>query len=114
MAPDEYLRSRPYGWDTTMYAGVAGGAGISASVGIEIGLSRSFELWTSDPLPPAAMTAIRLMFGLFKLGLDVVTFSPVSFVRDAISIAPAVEQVATEMLLSPITAIEIALDFADG
>jgi outer membrane protein OmpA-like peptidoglycan-associated protein len=107
-APDDYLRARPYGWDTNAYLGVAGGAGASVSAGGSVGLSRAFPLW-STKLSPAAMDAVRLLFGLFKLGLDVATVSPVSFVRDAIGIAPAVENTVVPMLLGPLTSIEIPM-----
>lgn len=114
MPIDDSLRSRPYGWDTTMGVSVGVGAGAEASASMSVGLSRTFTLWKSPELSGPFMSAVRLLFGLFKLGLDVVTASPVSFVRDAISIAPAVEEISIEMLMAPITALEIALDFADG
>jgi hypothetical protein len=107
-APDDYLRARPYGGDTNAYLGVAGGAGASVSAGGSVGLSRAFPLWSTN-LSQAAMDAVRLLFGLFKLGLDVATVSPVSFVRDAIGIAPAVENTVVPMLLGPLTSIEIPM-----
>lgn len=105
---DAYLRARPYGWDTALYGGVAVGAGASVGAGTSVGLSRSIPLWKTQLSKPV-MTVVRLLFGLFKLALDVVTASPVSFIRDAIAVAPAVESAVLPLILGPLSSIEIPM-----
>ena len=105
---DQWLRARPYGWDTGIYAGAAGGAKAQVALTANIGLSRAFPIkhWN---LSAAEMRAVRLLFGLVKLTLDLATASPVSFVRDAIAVAPAVEGIVTDMIANPITNIDIPM-----
>jgi hypothetical protein len=106
LGPAEYLQSRTYGWDTSNYLGVAGGAGASGGVGASVGLSRTWELWHTT-LSRDVMTGIRLFIVGAKMALNVGTLSPVSFIRDAMGIVPLVQETATARLLAPLLNIEI-------
>jgi hypothetical protein len=109
--PAKWAAARPYGWDTTAFAGVGVGAGAGASLDVGASLSRAFPL-VPDPgikLQPATMRAVRLLFGLFKMALDVATASPISFIRDAMGIVPVIGDTVVEMFLAPMSAIDISL-----
>ena len=109
--PAAYAAARPYGWDTTAFAGVGVGAGGGVEAEIGASLSRAFPL-VPDPgiqLTAQTMRVVRLLFGLFKMGLDVATGSPISFIRDALGIVPAIRDGVLDVFLGPLSSIDISL-----
>ncbi len=97
MAPDQFtvrygaipfpLQSKQaWGWDTTV--GLAGYGGEGAKAGFYGGMGVSYSLPIGKArLTPDTMKAIRITLGFMKLAGDVMTISPLGFIRDALGLA---------------------------
>lgn len=76
------------GWDTTLNVGVSTSSKeVNASTGVSVGDSYSWPLLKPPPvLSPTAMMLVRAIMGLYKLTMDVVSLSPLGFLRDSMSL----------------------------
>jgi len=86
------------GWDSTVSVGLGVGAGVGADASAGVGNSFSIPL-TAFRLPGYVMGGIRLLFGAYKLLLDVTTGSPFGFLRDAMGILGPAADAAAEAIL---------------
>ena len=74
-----------WGWDTTI--GVGGGGGANAQAGVYGGITTGFAFPIGKAsFDPFTMKLIRIAVGLYKLFNDVITGSPLGFIRDAVAL----------------------------
>jgi hypothetical protein len=75
-----------WGWDTNV--GVSVGLGEEASAAVYGGITTGYAFPLGDPISMGAFTMklIRIGVGLYKLVNDVLTGSPMGFIRDAVAL----------------------------
>ena len=102
-APNPFASGRhAWGWDTNV--SVAGGGGAEANAAGYGGLTAGYAVPVGKTaMSPLAMGAIRIVVGLAKVFGDVVTGSPLAFIRDAVSLGVfGIEEIAGVSITKPI------------
>ncbi len=83
-----------WGWDTTLGVAGYGGAKVQAGVYAGAGVSYSFPIGKVH-MDPQTMAAIRATVGFLKLTMDVVSISPLGFIRDVLGLVALVSEHAS-------------------
>ena len=86
-APNPFASGpQAWGWDTNV--SVQGGAGAEASAAGYLGATTGYAVPLGSPISMggSTMKLIRIAVGLYKMINDLITGSPLAFIRDAVAL----------------------------
>ncbi|HUG48088.1 MAG TPA: hypothetical protein VMP67_06710 [Candidatus Limnocylindria bacterium] len=101
--PNPFTSQRTaWGWDTNV--GIAGKGGAQVQAGVYGGITAGYAIPLGKAaFSPFTMSLIRIVVGLYKLINDVLTGSPLAFIRDAVALGVwGVEQVVGESITNAV------------